>query len=99
MNTLRLERFDANSNTSEVIGRFETNDIEYDAFRLDAFIMNRVDASTDITDIKVLDIDQVSEWLDNPDNSLLIIASSNTAIFVLRKDNNEDNVQSCPRGN
>ncbi len=79
-----------------VVGRFETNDIEYDAFRLDAFIMNRVDSGTDM---KVLDIDQVSDWLDNPDNSLLIVASSNTATFGLRKDNNEDNIRRCPRGN
>ena len=90
MLTLRLERFDATSKTPEVIGRFESNDIEYDAFRLDAFIMNRVDADTGV---KVLDLDQLLDWLDSLDNSLLIVASSNTVTFGLRKDNNKDNVR------
>ena len=58
MTTLRLERFDTDSNTSEIMGRFEINDIECDAFRLGAFIMNRVDANTDM---KVLDIGQASD--------------------------------------
>ena len=62
MLTLRLERFDATSKTTEVIGRFESNDIESDAFRLDAFIMNRVDAGTDV---KMLDLDQLLDWLDS----------------------------------
>lgn len=90
MTILRLERFDAASNASVVISRFETNDIENDIFRLEAFIMDRIDPCSDM---KEFDLDQVLDWLDNPDNSLLIVASRNTATFMLCKDNNTDAVR------
>ena len=83
MKTLRLERFDANSDKTEVIGCFEINDIEIDALRLEAFLMKGVDADAEMS---VLDIDKVSDWLDNPDPSLLIVASSSLTTFLLRKE-------------
>lgn len=83
MKTLRLERFDANSDNTEAIGCFEINDIEVDALRLEAFLMKGVDADAEMS---VLDIDKVSDWLDKSDASLLIIASSTMATFLLRKE-------------
>lgn len=85
MTTLRLERFDATSNASVVMGRFETNDIEKDIFRRDAVIMDKVDPCTDV---KAFDLDQGLDWLDNPDNSLRIVASGDNVTFVLHQENN-----------
>ena len=96
MTSLRLYRFDSTSNKPDIIGRFEINNIETDAFRLEAFIVNGSDAGADI---KVLDIDTVADWLENPGKSGLIVASSDTATFLLYKDNDDEHVQRFPRGN